>query len=230
VTRAFTLVEVLIALALIVLLLIGVMGFQWALADGRERLVSQVRESQAIEGMMERLENDLLAAIAGDASLGPGVRGDGASITVLSRGVWLAGPDEPRRWTPDTSTPSGTLVARATTGDLIGCRYRFSRTEGTASGRVSVSRWLVEEGADESGSESLVSDHVQRVHLRYFDGRDWRESFDSLSEGGLPAAVEVSVWMTRGKNDSPDARDAVSKPLPPDRVRVIAVPDGGTAR
>jgi prepilin-type N-terminal cleavage/methylation domain-containing protein len=226
--RGFTLLEVIIALALIVLLLAGVFSFQWTLADSRSRLLEDVRESQAVEGMMERLENDLLSAIAGDAGLGAGVVGDAGSISVLSRGVWLAGPEEARRWSTDSSGPTGSPIGKATPGDLMGCRYRFVKDDAAATARLTVSRWLVEAGLDAPAEEALVTDRAELVRLRYFDGGAWRDSFSSLEAGGLPAAVEVAVWMRRQGATAGDG----NPPLPqraPDRVRVIAVPDGGVA-
>ncbi len=87
--------------------------------------------------------------------------------------------------------------------------------------------------------------------MRYVDGKEWKQSFDSVGAGALPVAVEVAVWFgapkadpgaakpaTRGgavekSEDDGAARqetDAATVPSrEPDRLRVIVVPDGPVA-
>jgi hypothetical protein len=43
--------------------------------------------------------------------------------------------------------------------------------------------------------EVEVSDRIERMDFRYHDGEGWQESFDSLTAGGLPMAIEVSIWL-----------------------------------
>lgn len=100
-----------------------------------------------------------------------------------------------------------------------------------------------------------IGTNIYRVSFRYHDGRGWRDTFTSGSRGGLPVAVEVSIWFDPWPGAEDDfeadpefggALDAApdpeplgdSDPLdafadetafddrpPPDRRRIIAVPD-----
>ncbi len=262
-----------IALGLIGVLLGGVLAFGWTLADRRASVVDGVRESLATSGVFDRIEADLAAAVAGDDVLGAGVKGDATSLRILSRGVWLTGPEQGEAAGPaERSAEDGQPgPAKAELSDLIGVEYRFSAgsaamaapttgaSGGVGVGRLTVRRWLAEAGASPPAEEALVSDRVARLRLRYFDGQNWSDSFDSLAAGGLPAAIEIALWtrapaavsaspapQTGGPAGLPAGAGGLSaaEPAradpgfpdqsqpnlgPPDRLRVIAIPDGGAA-
>jgi hypothetical protein len=54
-----------------------------------------------------------------------------------------------------------------------------------------------EEDPEELGSEDRgvhqLSDDVQGIDLRYFDGKEWTEEWDAEEQEGLPGAVEVKL-------------------------------------
>ncbi|MFN0132317.1 MAG: prepilin-type N-terminal cleavage/methylation domain-containing protein [Phycisphaerales bacterium] len=239
--RGYTLMEVLLAIGLIAMLAGAANAFFWQLLGARSRLVGSAQGEAAIAALLNRLEDDLTSAIAGDAKLGAGIRGDAGSIRVLSRGRWL---------------DAGANVAPT---DLVSAEYSFSEEAGELRAR----RWAVLVATSEPALETVAVD-VRMIRFRYFDGREWRDSFDSTRE--LPAAIEVSVWLgpplpsddaapadfdtkvaesefeeSRGnpsdqRGDRPDPASASRQPHDqvelderlgaPDRVRVIVVPDG----
>ncbi|MGD9688980.1 MAG: prepilin-type N-terminal cleavage/methylation domain-containing protein [Phycisphaerales bacterium] len=256
--RAFTLMEVMLALALITLLMLGMITLLWGVSDSRERIMREARRAQALGGVIERLESDLLACIAGDSALGAGVKGDATSLTVLSRGVWLSGPDAARRATPE-EIEAGAGAQQPT--DLIGARYELigggaaavapggagEGEAGTASDAAEeraarglrIVRWPAGPGMDgrPGGTPGAIAEDVEEVRFRYFDGSAWRDRFDSLEAAGLPAAIEIAIWARRGGGErgatadrnAPVEDEATGEPRrgAPDRVRVIAIPDGG---
>jgi hypothetical protein len=62
------------------------------------------------------------------------------------------------------------------------------------------------------------------MRVRYWMQGEWADSFDSLSAGSLPQAVEVALWF--GVAAAPSEEDNFGTP---DRVRTIAVPDAAGA-
>ena len=224
--RAFTLMEVMLAIALILVLSGAVYGFLWNLLGQRERVAVAVADSQAAGVIIERLEADLMGAVASGRG-GAGIVGDGSSLKVLSRCVTVP------------------MAAGARLGDLAGSEIAFNRFTGVVRARRI--------GPDGTAAEwEDVSDHVQRLRLRYFDGRRWRATFDSAAGAELPAAIEVALWFgepleraeteeelaAAGAGPPPSgagadgAEEAVPHVVPtwaPDRVRVIVVPDGPSA-
>ena len=65
-----------------------------------------------------------------------------------------------------------------------------------------------------SGGEMLPLGDLQ---LRFYNGEQWQDSFDSVEEGGLPTAVLVEAWLHGGLADASEAD------IPPDRRRVMTV-------
>lgn len=203
--HAFSLVEVLLALAIAVLLSAAILALLLNLGRRRTAILRLASEQQSTGVFLDRLEADLSAALAGDAALGAGVKGSRTELALLSRGVVLGG--------------AGPAIAAL--GDLQGSRYVFDREVGVLKAR----RWSAGRGAAETGELEVVSSPVRRLRFRYFDGREWKNGFDSLAAGGLPVAVECAVWT-----GTPPASDApVGDWGAPDRLRVIVVPDGPSA-
>lgn len=239
--RAFTLFEVLLALALTLVLSGSVMTFLWQLYDDRDRLLSESEAQESSDLLFERLERDLLTSIAGTDRHGSGFVGTTDSITLLWRGVDLAGAYE-----------SGTTPA----ADLLRSAYRFDET--------SRSLTFASGSPDGSLTAEEITTRFERVRFRYSNGRAWRDSFDASEQGGFPVAIEVAVWFAPWDEAAPGAASKISDlrserdplaledggdfgefgsafdedPLamdpfeadeatatPPDRVRIIALPD-----
>lgn len=238
--RAFSLIEVLIAIALIGAFLGSAFGFFGNLLEARQRAAAYAERERACSLVIDRLEQDLATCLVGDAAFGAGVSGDNRSIRVLSRSVAShlaeAGLGDPR-----------------VLGDLQRTEFRVSGA-GMIEGRKVAVRGGGAGGA--SGSEPFWPvGRVAKVRFRYHDGQSWRDAFDSLQAGRLPVAVEVAIWFDPWPSDladaqaeatddadlmapiaddaaedapplEPDARLRFDESIPPpDRVRIIAIPD-----
>ncbi len=209
--NAFTLFEVLLSLAVLTVLAGSLMGFFWNLLDRSSRIAGIAERQQGAAALIERLESDLLCGLAASGAAA-GIKGDAEALTLLTRGVWM----------PERS------VAGGISGDLQGCEFRYE----SGSGVLRARRWS---GAQPTGDAETVCENVELLRFRYFDGKEWSESFDSSGRGGLPVAIEVAVWFgrpaDRGAQDpmtwDPEESDAAELPeRDPDRVRLVIVPDG----
>lgn len=176
-TVGFTLLEVLVTIALLILLGGGMFGFLHNLADRRGSIAEAGQTAQAVQAFFDRLESDLVAVIAADRAGKSGLVGRRTELTVLTRGVVL-----------DLAQPS--------LGDMQEASYRFS----TSSGRLEASR---REAGDGGAPEyEIVLAEAGKVEFRYHDGREWRRTFDAGRRGRLPHAVEVSIWLTRDEDEA----------------------------
>ena len=231
----FSLLEALVAIALVVGLSGGVMSFLfnlWRQRDGVERGTDALRGAAAL---LEGLEGDVLGAVAGDGSGGAGIVGGETSLRMLTRSV---------------AAPVLGDGIESVAGDLQGVEYVFDEAART----LSASRWDAMRADRGQSGTSVLAEGVSRVRLRYFDGTAWRGSFDSGRDGGLPVAIEVAVWFGSSgvrevdpveggvpegaevgfPNDLPAIEDDLGDPgaeeeapvAPPDRVRLIVIPDG----
>lgn len=171
--RGFSLFEALLALALIASLSGVVFTFLFNLGRQRTALDSEAASLQGAEALFDAVETDLNAAIAGDAAAGAGIVGDETSLRLLTRQV----------------APPMPGVGVPLSADLQGVSYSFDEQ----TGEIEARRWSEIDPSSEASS--IIATNVERVRLRYFDGRSWSASFRSLSDGGLPVAIELAVWF-----------------------------------
>lgn len=232
---AMTLVEVLAALAILVVLSAGVVGFFFGVSARRDELARLAAQQRDTAALFDRLESALMGAVALAPDGSAGIRGDERSITIVTRLV----------------TPA--LGGKATVADAATLAFEFEESLATCDCTLTP---LIA-GADPL-TEPILR-HVERLRFRYLRGRDWSSSFDSLSAGGLPAAVEVSLWLEPragaselpGEPRAPAEQAGFDAPLPaaddpfslgapgmppepedtpwiprePDHVRILVVPD-----
>ncbi|MFG0243160.1 MAG: hypothetical protein ACF8R9_10285 [Phycisphaerales bacterium JB054] len=228
-----SLVEVMLALAILAVLAVGVTAFFFQVSSRQQRLLDIASRQRDASMVLGRLESAVMHAVAVGPDGAAGVKGDATSLTVITRGVWPM------------------LRGDAAVGDACALTFMFDEP-GRACTLVAQS---VGRMSGRSPRPEPVLGRVERVRLRYSDGRNWADSFDSVSAGGLPVAVEVSIWFEaagrRDQEDRPpelmeqDPEDlepfgpegfvepefAVEQdetgwvPREPDHVRIIGVPD-----
>ena len=202
--RAVTLVEVLLALALIIALGSAIYSFTASLASKRARTERTAETLRGPGRFLDMLTDDLAAAIAASPVAGPGVKGSATELTVLSRALASDASTDLRRSSYIFDVPYRTLVAQ----------------RGRANGPAP--------------DFSPLARGIERVRFRFYDGKTWADTFDSQAAGSLPGLVEVSMWVipdSPAPPSTPDAsNDAASPPArPADRIRIIRVPDGPTS-
>lgn len=236
--RAITLFEVLLALALMGMLIGAMLWFSADIANGRRRAIEAAKRSLAITALFDRLEADLAFAVRQDPALGAGVVGDATSISLLSRSVLpgtRSGPiaalgDLQRqqiRFDPAARRIIGLRAAAGAAGaapsmvdaEIYALRFRYhdghgwleafdSNTAGMLPVAVEVAAWLspLPEWADLAAGAG-AAEMVESSRLTF----DTAEIIDAEAAAG--------------------ATERLGRELPPpDRVRVIVVPDAGTAR
>jgi len=244
--RAFSLFEVLIAIAVLVVLSGAVFAFLSDLMRQRERAMELARRLRAGVVLIERIEADAMTLIAGSGSLGAGVEGTNGRLRLLSRRV-----------TP----PFSEGLAKAPLGDLQSSEFVFDAERGEL-------RAAQRDGFDETRRERrALARGLERVRFRYHDGSRWVGRFDSVEQGRLPAAIEVALWFGPAgaedespdragqrapvgapRGEGPDSAESAGRGIPPvapgflasatepvavsvptrapDRWRIIVIPDG----
>jgi prepilin-type N-terminal cleavage/methylation domain-containing protein len=197
--RAFTLLEVLIAIALTAALLSAMFGFLFNMLNARRQVLDLTARHRAAATLIERLEADLIACTAGDTAAGAGVRGDESSVLILSRGVAAT--------LADRGAEDPNVFA-----DLLVSEFRFNEE----SKRLEARRGVVNDSRSSRSEFYDLNASVFRVRFRYHDGAGWRSSFDSSLTGAMPAAVEVAVWFDPWPGE--DWSDATEEQLIDDRL------------
>ncbi len=235
--HGFTLLEVLVAIAMLGALLGSMFAFMGELLQSRSRALDYTARQRAAATLIDRVESDLIACIVGDERLGAGIDGDASRLAILSRGV--------------AAHLAGRGIDAGVLGDLQQAEYRFQ----DESRQIEVRRGTPGEGLDTTTDDFVAIGPAFKVRFRYHDGDGWSDTFDSLASSRLPGAVEVAVWYhawpgdrqtpvsgdapqaaserltfdtTRGFDDAAFARssdmDSFDEPRP-DRFRIIVIPD-----
>lgn len=207
----FTLIEVILVLALVVALLAGVGGLSERVLEHRASSRAWTRAQEVAEEVLGTLDRELSTCTIGSTASGPGVRGDATSIRVISRGVTVA------------------------EGDQIATQLRFDARRG----EVEAFRGAVE-GGGAQGPLSVIGGGIEAMRIKYRDRDEWVERFDSLAGPRLPLAVEVEIWFgvpggasaaagVDGGGSAAASSSVGGAPVvpsrPPDRVRTFAIPD-----
>ncbi len=235
--HGFTLLEVLVAIAMLGALLGSMFAFMHELLQSRSRALDYTARQLAAATLIDRVESDLIACVVGDATLGAGIDGDASRLAILSRGV--------------AAHLAGRGIDAGVLGDLQQAQYRFQ----DASRLIEVRRGTPGEGLATMTDDFVAIGPAYKVRFRYHDGDRWSDTFDSLASNRLPAAIEVAVWYhpwpgerqtpasgdalqaasdrltfdtTGGFDDAAFARssdmDSFDEPRP-DRFRIIVIPD-----
>lgn len=191
----FTLIEVVLAIALMMALLTALFVFLRGSERTQESARAAATRQLEARALCDMIERDLFCCTAGNAADGPGVAGSATELRILARGVSPAlasqGVDDPRSM-----------------ADLERAVYAFDAD----AAELSVTRTLQQPGASHvetrtrrqasnvssertRASEAESLRHIARLEFRYFDGSAWQRQFDSLEANRLPLAVEISLWL-----------------------------------
>ena len=165
--RAFTLLEALIAVGMMVLLLGALAMFVEDLSRTRQFVARTAAETRSADALFGALEAALQTAVVDGGNRGAGVTGTDRSIRVLSSRT-------------DAGSGSVAELARAAFSPL-------SATQVDQNGaNITIGR---------SGVSSTLPATVRAMRVRYWYDGGWGDSFDSLNAGTLPAVVEVGLWF-----------------------------------
>ncbi len=241
--RGFTLLEVLISLALISALLGALFAFYFNLLQSRARIADQADRVRGAELMMEHIERAIMFCTAGDVIFGPGIDGSNDRLSILTRGVLPALDAE---------------LANLSLMDL-------QRVEITTSpgGPASMRRTAMKTGTHARAGTGVLASQLGMVRFRYYNGSQWLDTFNTTQAGALPHAIEIAIWfddprpqdeieaeadVAMDSEPAPESSDDLFDPLAddifseqssvddqddqwplPDRHRILVIPDAGQA-
>jgi len=195
--RAFTLMEVLIAIALLLVLSGVIFAFLRDLLASRDRIAEITARQRLASAVIEQIERQAIFTIVGDSEFGSGVSGDESSLTILSRRVAvheLASGGPSQRAFLDLTRTEYQFDENA---HALQVRRQVPGVNETSSGDDLPQRPSGMDAAEAEGDSSFERFDVRlyRVRFRYHDGLQWLSEFDSLNAGRLPQAVEVAIWF-----------------------------------
>jgi len=218
----FTLLEIILAVAIATGLLLVVLHFYRQSAELREQVLRETERVAAIRLVMDRLTSELRTVPASSSGTLP-LYGDSTMIEFIrtdvpSRGAWA--PAELGR----VANPESDLrLVRYTAGDGL-FTFGLSREEEALVGRralTNAASALVADGSTATIAPTILTEEFEFVRFRYWDGREWLEAWSELSP---PLAVEISLGF-----------EPLPEELTPDEYpheffrRVVSLPAGSAS-
>ncbi len=225
--RAFTLLEVILAIALAIGLLGALFSFCNYAMTCRQLVVKKIEYVNAERNVMDHVTNELRSATV-YPFLSLGMTSDGNSMAFISAA--LPGPSA---WTVPKSTDDP--VAPEQDLQMLTYRLRVDDETGDVYGLERVCQKIIATEVAAAGAETLlVSDQIKYLKYRFYDGQAWRESWRDAgqqADGDMPdALLPVAVEIIMGSQPAAlnITIDDYMKATPTSR-RVIFVPCGGAA-
>lgn len=193
--RAFTLLELVVAMAMVAVLATSLYASLRIAFKAKASAEAAVEPPRTAELAMEFLRDDLQNAI-------------GPNGVLAGSFVGTDGTDDRGRSADDLtfySTADGPDHVDAN-GEIKGVELTVTQQPGSSDHVLvrRVIRNLLSQMAV-TPDEEVLCRGVGGFNLRYFDGTNWQDSWDSTQENTLPAAVEVTLQLDRPAG-APDAR------------------------
>jgi type II secretory pathway pseudopilin PulG len=201
---AFTMIEVLLALAISAIVLVAIQAVFATAVRLRDKASFAVEESLPVNQAFDTMRTDLKGAVgpngilAGAFKCGASGMGSPMGASVDMEGIGL-----------DFFTTTGLIQDDAPWGDLQEIFYQLvPPTDRTQAGRdlvrnVNRNPLAVNNNQQVPETDRLMS-HVETLEIECFDGLEWRMMWDTTqSDTNLPLAVMIRITPAAKENQDP---------------------------
>ena len=217
-TSAFTLIEVMIAMAVFAIVLAAVNGIFWGALRLRNKTVESIDAALPRERALAVIRNDL-------ANIAPPNGRFFSAITTMgstTNANGMAMNNLPGQNSPEFTTTSGAIDDNTMWGDVQRVSYQLVSSTNGGAGRDlyrTVKRNLTPAVQQMAQQQSILSG-LQSLYFFYHDGSMWKETWDSTNEILiLPRAIKVQLQM---------ANEERGRALPPPIELIVSLVDAGT--
>lgn len=207
---AFTLIEIMLAILILGLVLMMLAESFHAVAGSKVHGENRIALDQAARTILSQMSNELRGAVQtpfiasrvlllGHARKDGGEPMDSFTVSTLDPGHRRSlegfGPEDTVAYvTAPNPDPRGWYLLK----------------------RVQYSSLLVNPPTLGNSSPVLLADNLESLHIRYFDGNKWRESWDSTSlppGRSLPAEIAIDLTMGSASGGAFALSTAVTPPM-----------------
>jgi len=196
VMRAFTLIEILLAVGVFSIVLIAINTVYFSALRLRNRATEMFENSVPLQRALTVIKRDLEGLMLPGGTLSGKLQTDLTSSTssTAESTVEFAG----ERVSPDLYSTTGGVDDMTPYSEVQKVAYYLTTSTNLGPGRDlvrSVSRNLLPAATEFPDSQVLLSG-VEQALLLFYDGTDWTETWDTTTQTNLPAAVKIQIALT----------------------------------
>jgi len=202
-TRAFTLIEMILAIGVAAIVLIAVNAVLFTALHLRNVTTDAVEAAAPVDTAMTFLKRDLACTVTPTNGTSKYLSGSFRVGSLNSAGI--AGPVAIEFY-----TATGALGANAPWADIQRVTYELKNSTEVSGRRDlyrSVSRNLLSTTATPDVADQLMLSGVDNVKFSCYDGAQWQETWDTSDatslNTNLPLAVRVDIQMNGGGRANP---------------------------
>jgi prepilin-type N-terminal cleavage/methylation domain-containing protein len=213
--RAFTLLEVLIAVAAFAIVLAAINSVFYGALRLRNKTAEACEDALALQHTVALLRNDIAnllppgGTLSGNLQTTPSATsvGTGSGLNASAASVaLLAAASRPGQSSPEFYTTTGSIDETSPWAQVQKVSYYLTPSTNGSAGRDlvrSVTRNLLPSFQEQPAQIPLLTG-VESIYFQYHDGTQWKDTWDSMTETAsrLPAAVRVQIHLVapiRGK-------------------------------
>lgn len=189
-SRGFTLLELLLAVAVFAIVLTAINGVFFAALKLRNKTAESFEQALPLEQTLSILRRDLTGLMPPGGTFGGVLQ---TTTTTTGSQMETAG----RRVSPDFYTTTGAIDEYSPYGEVQKVGYFLANPTNQTPGfellRVT-SRNLLPVNVEEIEPQLLLSG-VQTMTVLFYDGLNWTELWDSTTTSNLPSAIKVQILM-----------------------------------
>jgi general secretion pathway protein J len=195
-SMGFTLIEVLLAMAILVVVMSVIYGSFSTAGRNVEQAEAARDETDLARILLSKLTDDLT-----NAYYNPNTN---VNLTILygKKAETGEGEDKARRDSLSLTTLTNWRKPDSKETELVEVGY-FFKEKPDGRGYSLFRREKRELSADvpplEGGVEYEITDRVEGLQLRYYNGTTWADEWDTRTLRGLPKAVELALTLDTGK-------------------------------
>lgn len=191
--EAFTLVEMLLAVAISAVVLVAINAVLFGGLHMQARTTELAEQTLPVERMVSSMKQDLLGIVPMGTLAGP--MGTDATATGMTQTPLL-----------EIFTSSAAISDDVPWGDVQRIDYSLQAPPNAAnsSGKDlvrGVTRNLLSTTQDTPVQDVLISD-VQNLQFSFYDGTNWNDTW-STTLSNIPAAIKISISFVTPKNGKP---------------------------
>lgn len=178
---AFTLLEVLIAIAVFAIVLAAINTVFYSALKLRNKTIASLDETEPIDHAFATIRHDLANIVAP------------TSTNYLFQTTMISQPQF-GQITPDMYTAVGQIDGLSPWGDIQKISYGLMPSaDGTGRDLVRLVSHNLLATTTETPEKQWLLGGVQNIAFHYFDGTQWADVWDTTTQSNLPAAIKVDL-------------------------------------